>query len=87
MRPTPFAFAMAFTARKRSTALVMVFFFAFSMYSSLVGAPLVNSKVKSVGASGALRGSTVNCHISAGGVVSGSSRMPAVGRIEVSHAL
>ncbi len=77
IRPTPLRFAIAFTARNRWTASVMVFFFPLSSYSNLLGIPLVNSKVKSSGLSGASVGSTVSFHISFGGVTSGSSRMPA----------
>jgi hypothetical protein len=68
---------MALAVRKRSTESVTVFCWPFSVYSNLTGTPFSKVRVKSSGWSGAVRGSWVNFHISAGGVMLGSSRIPA----------
>lgn len=44
---------------------------------SLMGMPLEKTTVKSSGESGALMGEVVSFHMSSGGVVLGSSRIPA----------
>ena len=73
MRPTPCFRARALAARKSSSDLVVVP----ELVTSLVGMPAVKVIVKSSGSDGADLGSLVSFHMSSGGVVSGSSKIPA----------
>ncbi|KAH3674160.1 hypothetical protein OGATHE_002140 [Ogataea polymorpha] len=76
--PTPFLLAIPLAVMNKVTGSVTSFP---SDKMSFLGIPFSNSTTKSSGSSGASIGSTVNFHISLGGVVFGSSRIPASNEI------
>ncbi len=75
MRPMPCLRARVLAVRKMEVGSVASFC---DLDVSLTGRPFSNSMITSSGSFGAeVMGSAVSFHISVGGVVSGSSRIPA----------